>query len=135
LGIVIEVVAALYGYGAGIRERLPLDWLGTRLTPWTLFGWSGLAGGRDIARRSARRTRLGEPHLLALLAEKSLARQLDAVAFNAENLDQDLITFAKLVLDVLHAMLGDLAHVEQAVVPGKISTKAPNSARRTTLPR
>ena len=25
LGIVIEVVAALYGYGGGIRERLPLD--------------------------------------------------------------------------------------------------------------
>ena len=60
-----------------------------------------------------------QAQLLTLLAQNSLARELDAVAFNGENLDQDLIAFAKLVLDLLDAVLCDFGDVEQTVGAGE----------------
>jgi hypothetical protein len=120
----LEVVAAFDGNGAGIRQRLPLGGLGTRLTARAIFGgglWgrSRFTGCRDITDRSTGCAGLGKSHLLTLLAEKSLAGKLDAVALDAQNLDEDLIAFAKFVFDVFDAMLGDFADVEQAVGAGE----------------
>src|ERR1017187_6206768 len=53
--------------------------------------------------------------LLALLAQNSLAAELDLVAFERQNLDQNLVAFLQLVAHFAHAVLGDLADVQQAV--------------------
>ena len=73
--------------------------------------------------------------LLALLPEHRAPAEFDFIAFERQNLDQDLVAFLELVADVLDPVLGDLANVQETVGAGKISTKAPKSTRRTTLPR
>src|ERR1022692_2214362 len=57
--------------------------------------------------------------LLALLAQNSLAAELDLVAFERQNLDQNLVAFLQLVAHFAHAVLGDLADVQQAVGAGE----------------
>ena len=51
----------------------------------------------------------------ALFFQNRLAAQLDLVAFERQNLHQNLIAFLQLVAHVLDAVLGDLADVQQAV--------------------
>ena len=72
---------------------------------------SAVAAGRL---RNLRQAELG-----ALLAQHSLAGELDAVALDGEHLDEDLIALAEFVLDFLDAMLGDLGDVQQAVGAGE----------------
>jgi hypothetical protein len=54
------------------------------------------------------RCNLGQTKLRTLFAQYSLARKLDAVALDRQNLHKDLIPLTQLVLHFLHAMLGDL---------------------------
>src|SRR5579872_6968552 len=63
--------------------------------------------------------------LLALFLQNSLAAQLDLVAFERENLDQDLIAFFQLVPDILDPVLGDLTDVQQSVGAGEDLDKSP----------
>src|ERR1035441_8816196 len=62
---------------------------------------------------------LGLRQLLALLAQHGLAAELDLVAFERQNLDQNLVAFLQLVAHFAHAVLGDLADVQQAVGAGE----------------
>src|ERR1019366_6880069 len=55
------------------------------------------------------------PQLLALFFEHRAAAELDFVAFERQALDQNLVAFLQLVADVLDAVLGDLADVQQTV--------------------
>ena len=64
------------------------------------------------------RRRLGSAHLGALLFQDGLARQLDAVAFDSQHLHQDLVAFFQFVANVVNAVLGDFADVQQAVGSG-----------------
>ncbi len=57
-------------------------------------------------------------HLRALLFQNRLARQLDAIAFNRQHLDQHLIAFFQLVANIVDAVLGNFADVQQAVGAG-----------------
>ena len=57
-------------------------------------------------------------HLRALLLQNRLARETDAIAFHCQDFHQNLIAFAKLVLDVLHAMLGNFRDMQQTVGSG-----------------
>src|ERR1700733_4768773 len=108
--IIIELFATFDGDGAGVGRRLPF-YRGLRL------------GARSTGSRSFAATIvsgwLGEAELFPLLAQERLARKLDAVAFDAQDLDQYLIAFAELVLHVFHAMFGNLTDVQQTVGTGK----------------
>jgi len=73
-----------------------------------------LAMTGSISLRTGGCTGLGS-HLGALLAQDCLARELDAIAFDGQNLHQDLIAFVQLVAHVLDAVLGNLADVQQAI--------------------
>src|SRR5665647_2500282 len=53
--------------------------------------------------------------LLALFFEHRAAAEFDFVAFERQALDQDLVAFLQLVANVLNAILGDLADVQQTV--------------------
>src|SRR3712207_6349822 len=79
--------------------------------------------------------RLGFPALLLLLPQDGLAGELNLVALLADALDHDLLPLLEFVAHVADAVLGDLGDVQQASVPGKISTKAPKSTMRETVPR
>ena len=57
-------------------------------------------------------------HLRALLFQNRFARQPDAVAFDGQHLHQHLIAFFQFVANILDAMLGDFADVQQAFGPG-----------------
>ena len=61
----------------------------------------GSTSGRPIFARCSRST--------------ALAGKLDPIAFDGQNLDQNLITLAQLVLHFLHAMLRDFRDVQQTV--------------------
>ena len=54
-----------------------------------------------------------------LLAQDGFAAQADLVAFDVDHLYQHLIAFLQLVVDVLDAVLGDFADVQQAVGAGE----------------
>ena len=71
------------------------------------------------------------------LGDEGLAAELDLAALlvDADALDHDLLAFAHLVGGVGHAMVGQLADVQQAVQAGRMVTKAPNSTTLATLPR
>src|SRR5271166_4309292 len=62
---------------------------------------------------------LGGFQLLSLFAEDGFAAELDFVAFQAENLDQNLVAFFQFVADFLDSVFGDLADVQQAVGAGE----------------
>ena len=109
--IVIEVFPALDGNGTGVRSRLPLH-LGLGLRPRRARGLP------VVVSRPAPRW-LGKPELLALFFKQSFARKLDAIALDAENLDQYLVPFTQFVLHVFHAMLGNFADVQQAIGAGE----------------
>src|SRR5258708_2601527 len=72
--------------------------------------FAGFASGSAFAFTALRRG-----HLSALLSQDCFARELDAIAFHAEDLYQYLIAFLQLVGYFSHAVLGDLADVQQAV--------------------
>jgi hypothetical protein len=105
--LVIEFFATFNGDGAGIRCRLPF-YRGLRLRPRRTWR-------RDVAPTivSAGTTSgwLWESELFALLFQQRLARKLDAIAFDSQNFDQDLIAFAQFVLHIFHAVLGNLTDV------------------------
>src|SRR5689334_12481672 len=50
-----------------------------------------------------------------LVAQYSLARQLDLVALAADAFHQDLLSFLQLVAHVFHSSIGNLRNVQQAV--------------------
>ena len=58
-------------------------------------------------------------HLGSLLAQDCLARKANAIAFDGEHFDQDLIAFFQLIANIFDAMLGNFADVQQAVGAGK----------------
>ena len=58
---------------------------------------------------------LGQSKLRSLLAQNSLARQLDPVALDRQHLHQNLVALAKFILHFLHAMLRNLRHVQQSI--------------------
>jgi hypothetical protein len=62
--------------------------------------------------------RFSAAHLGALLFQDGLARQLDAIAFNGQHLHQDLIAFFQLVANIVDAVLGNFADVQQAIGAG-----------------
>src|SRR5882724_10467222 len=73
-----------------------------------------------IGRGSALRTRAGlllldDLQFLSLFAQNCLAAQLDLVAFEREDLDQNLVAFLQLVPHLFNAVLGDFADMQQAV--------------------
>ena len=68
----------------------------------------------SVTRRRSRLAQLG-----LLLLDQRLAAELDAIAFDGQNLDHDLIALAQLVLHFLDAMLGNLGDVQQAVGAGE----------------
>src|SRR5439155_5086344 len=53
--------------------------------------------------------------LFALLFEHRSPAQLDLIAFERQDLDQDLVAFLQLVTHLFDARFGDLADVQQAV--------------------
>src|SRR5581483_3109843 len=120
--VFVEVGSALEGNGVlgggtlGALEKRrtlgPFTPLAAILTlPTLAAAFTSAAAG---AFRNLRQAQLG-----ALLAKHCLAGELDAVAFNGEDLDEDLIALAEFVLDILDAVLGDLGDVEQAVGAGE----------------
>ena len=67
---------------------------------------------------TAFRRKFAAAHLGALLLENGFARQPDAVAFDGQHLHQHLVAFLQFVADILDAVLGDFADVQQAVGAG-----------------
>ena len=61
------------------------------------------------------RGKFAATHFCALLFEDGFAREPDAITFDGQDLYQDLIAFAKLILNVLYAMLGHFRDVKQSV--------------------
>src|ERR1700674_797501 len=57
--------------------------------------------------------------LLAGFLDERLAREANLVAFDGENLDEDLVAQLQLVANIADAMLGDLADVQEAVGAGE----------------
>src|SRR5580700_5112046 len=57
-------------------------------------------------------------HLGALLFQDGLARQLDAIAFDRQYLHQDLVAFLQFIANIVDAMLGNFADVQQTVGAG-----------------
>src|SRR5437868_15247896 len=53
--------------------------------------------------------------LLTLLAQHSLAAELDLIAFQRQDLDQYLVAFLQLITHLLDAVLRDLADVQQTI--------------------
>jgi hypothetical protein len=60
-------------------------------------------------------SRLATTHLRPLLFQDGLARKPNAVALNRQHLHQNLITFLEFVADILNAMLGHFADVQQPI--------------------
>src|ERR1700691_2401517 len=69
----------------------------------------------EAAHGAASQLLRGLRQLLALLPQHGLAAELDFVAFERQDLDQNLVAFLQLVAHFAHAVLGDLADVQQAV--------------------
>src|SRR5262252_2452016 len=67
--------------------------------------------GDTAARLAAFFRSLAAAHLGALLLEDGLPRQLNAVAFDGQHLDQDLVAFFQFIANIIYAMLGNLADV------------------------
>jgi hypothetical protein len=107
--IFFEVFPTLNGDGACIGGRLTLDGFATTLDDRSLIGLF----------RSCRSGWLWQTKLGALLLQESFAGELDAVAFDPENLHKNLIALAQLVLNFLDAVLGDFADVKQAIRTGE----------------
>src|ERR1035437_3849274 len=57
--------------------------------------------------------------LFPLFAEHGPAAELDLVAFQSQNFDQNLVAFLKLIADIAYAILGDFADVQQPVGSGE----------------
>jgi len=57
-----------------------------------------------------------------------------ALAVDLDRLDHDLVAHVADLLDPLDPVVGQLGDVHQAVLAGRISTKAPKLMIRTTLP-
>ncbi len=64
-------------------------------------------------------SRLGKTQLGALLTQNRFSGELDAIAFDCENPDENLIAFAELVLDLFDAVLCDLGDMEEAIGSGE----------------
>src|SRR5208283_1801243 len=89
------------GLVGGFVSTLESDWNRSTLSAFCTFGRGFSAA-----------------HLGALLFQDGLARQLDAVAFDCQHLHQDLVAFFQFVTNIVDAMLGDFADVQQAVCAG-----------------
>ena len=61
------------------------------------------------------RRKLPATHLRALLFQNRFARKPDAVAFDRQYLHQHLVAFLQFIANILNAVLGDFADVQQAV--------------------
>jgi hypothetical protein len=58
-------------------------------------------------------------HLGALLFQNRLPGQLDAVAFDGQNLHQHLVAFFQFIANILDSVFGDFADVQQTVQAGQ----------------
>ena len=92
LGLIVEIPAAL--------DRQSRDWCSCRFAS------------------AIRRRRFSATHLRALLFQNRFARQPDAIAFDRQHLHQHLVAFFQFVANILDAMLGDFADVQQTVGTG-----------------
>src|ERR1700744_5386393 len=120
--VVVEVSAALESdgvLGSGTIALWTRCALGALLTPFATFTSFATILALAAAAGTAGLRNLGQAEFGALLAQHSLAGELDAVAFDGEYLDEDLIALAELVLDLFHAVLRDLGDVQEAVGAGE----------------
>src|SRR5271170_6500581 len=62
---------------------------------------------------------LGLGEFLALFLENRFAAEFDFVAFERQDLDQNLVAFLQLVSNLLDAVFRDLADVQQPVSAGE----------------
>ena len=63
--------------------------------------------------------RLRQAKFCTLLTQNRLPGKFDSIAFNGKHFDQDLIAFAKLIFDLLHAMFCDLGDMQEPIGSGK----------------
>src|SRR5512146_1029411 len=73
--------------------------------------------GHDAAFADRLATTFGR-HFRALLFQNGLTRETNPVAFHGQDFHEDLIAFLQFVADVLDAVLGDFADVQQAIGSG-----------------
>jgi hypothetical protein len=69
------------------------------------------------------------------LSKDRFPRKLDLVSFFADALDHDLLSFLELVTNVFDAAIEISEMWQQPSRPGMISTNAPKSTIRETVPR
>src|SRR5579864_9820360 len=88
------------------------------------MSWLMASGASAAAPKRARRVRMASSagigvapnlffQLFALFAQDRFAAQLDFVAFERQDFDQNLIAFLQLVAHVLNAIFRDLADMQQ----------------------
>src|ERR1700723_1993447 len=87
-----------------------IDLIGRLVRNRCRTGFNATPVGPDLAR-------LRQAQLRALFPQNRLPRKLDAVAFNRQDLHQNLVALAQLIFDLLHAMLCDLGDVQQTIGP------------------
>src|SRR6185312_2523990 len=85
-------------------------WLGRRT-----FTMLAAFTARTLTRRSAFTISALRRHFCALLAQNRFAAQLNAVAFNPQDFDQDLVAFLEFVFHFFHPMFSNLADVQQPI--------------------
>jgi hypothetical protein len=85
----------------------------------------------NCARRTLSLPSLLHLQLLPLLLQNRPPAQLDLVAFERQN----LVALIQLILNLLNAALRNLGNMQQPIGARKISTNAPKSTIRTTLPK
>jgi len=77
----------------------------------------------------------GAPPIFARCSFKSLCARGECGCLRRPELSPGPDRLLQLVADIFNSVLGDFADMQQAIGAGMISTNAPNSARRVTVPR
>jgi hypothetical protein len=101
----------------------------------TRWGWAPNAASSSLASASPSRSRSGWHRRAPEHARGGLRSQADlAVAIDAEDLHLDLVALLEDVLDALDAMWASSEMCSRPSMFGRISTKAPKSTMRLTVP-
>src|SRR5713101_3579200 len=96
-----------------------------------LFVGAGIAAGSALGGSGVVDGATGGGFLLlfAGFADERFAGETDLVALDGENFHENLVAELQLIGNVGEALFGDSLMCRRPSVPGKSSTKAPNSAR------
>src|SRR5580698_535344 len=86
-----------------------------RKIPAAFDGQSGSPNRFAVTLLAALNSRLASAHFRALLLKNRLPRKPDAIALNRKHFHQHLIAFLQFIANILNAMLGDFADVQQPV--------------------